>query len=46
MQNVFNRIIKYKELLFNSVNEDIVRYMFSKPLKLILTICKFNILQM
>ena len=39
MQTVFSRIIKYKELLFNSVNEDIIKFMFSKPSKLILTHC-------
>ena len=30
MQTVFSRVIKYKELIFNSVNEDIVRFVFSK----------------
>ena len=40
MQTVFSRIIKYKELLFNSVDEDIVKFMFSKPSNIILTYCK------
>ena len=40
MQTVFSRIIKYKELLFNTVNKDVLRFMFSKSAMLILTYCK------
>ena len=40
MQTVFNQLIKYNKWLFDSLKEDNVRFMFLKPLMLILTYCK------